>query len=83
MFSLKPQIGNSIISLYSRVPTARKTKPIMDHGWNSSPRKVQLQTQIRMVLEVSMVDLWAAEAYLVVLMPKTLNREMEQQIPIY
>jgi len=58
-------------------------KPTIDQGRNASPRKEQLQIQIKMVRDVSMVERWAAEAYLVVAIPNTLKQEMEQIIPMY
>jgi len=58
-------------------------KPTIDQGRNASPRKAQLQIQIKMVRDVSMVERWAAEAYLVVAIPNTLKQEMEQIIPMY
>jgi tyrosine-protein phosphatase YwqE len=38
------------------------------------------KTQIRTVLEVSIVDLWAAEAFLVTVTPKALKEAIEKQI---
>jgi len=37
--------------------------------------------QITRVLQVSTVDLWAAEAYLVIATPKALKKAMETMIP--
>lgn len=59
------------------------TKPIIDKGRKASPRKAQLQIQIKIVRLVSIVERWAAEAYLVVAIPNTLKQEMEQMIPRY
>jgi len=55
----------------------------MDKGKNASPKKEQLQIQISIVLEVSIVERWAADANLVVAIPNTLKQEMEQMMPKY
>lgn len=55
----------------------------MDQGKKASPKKAQLIIQIKIVRDVSIVERWAAEAYLVVEIPKTLKQEMEQIIPQY
>ena len=55
----------------------------MDQGKNASSRNQQLHAQIKIVREVSIVERWAAEAYLVVAIPKTLKQEIEQIIPRY
>jgi len=41
-------------------------------------KKIQIST----VLEVSMVDLWAEEAFLVTATPKPLKQAIEKQTPI-
>jgi hypothetical protein len=38
------------------------------------------KNQIRTVLEVSIVDLWAAEAFLVTVTPKALKEAIEKQM---
>jgi hypothetical protein len=38
-------------------------------------------SQMRRVLQVSTVDLWAAEAYLVMATPVALKQEIEQMMP--
>ena len=56
--------------------------PIIDQGSQGDPIKRQLTTQITTVREVSMTDLCAAEAYLVVAIPKLLNAAIEQMLII-
>ena len=55
----------TIISLKTRVPVIRKRKPRSYHGRKSSQPRRREAAQMRTVLEASIVDLWAAEAYLV------------------
>jgi hypothetical protein len=50
----------------------------MHQGSNVSRPSRQLKIQMRRVREVSIVDLWAAEAYLVVAIPKELKAAIEQ-----
>jgi len=53
-------------------------KPGISHGFQvSSPRRTE-KIQIKNVREVSMVDLWAAEAYLVVAIPDELKNAIEK-----
>jgi hypothetical protein len=55
----------TIISLKTRVPVIRKTKPRSYQGRKSSQPRAREAAQMRTVREASMVDRWAAEAYLV------------------
>lgn len=59
------------------MPKARHTKPRIAQGWNYSPRRSTDKIQIVKVLEVSMVDRWAAEAYLVQAIPKELKHAID------
>ena len=70
-----------MISLKRRVPNTSKTKPGMAYQWKSSPRNQQEQIQMSKVRDVSMVERWAAEAYLVTAIPKELKQAMEAMIP--
>lgn len=57
--------GTITISLKTRVPEIRNRKPRSYHGRNSSQPMAREAAQMRTVLEASIVDLYAAEAYLV------------------
>ena len=57
------------------------TKPMMDCQWKVSKPSHTDIAQMITVLEVSMVERWAAEAYLVVVMPQTLKMAIDDIIP--
>ena len=57
------------------------TNPMMDQGSQGAPINKQLRTQMTTVLEVSIVERWAADAYLVVAIPKLLKAAIEQILP--
>ena len=52
----------------------------MAQGWNYSPRRSTDKIQIVKVLEVSMVDRWAAEAYLVQAIPNELKQAIDRML---
>jgi hypothetical protein len=60
------------------VPAQRRIKPGISQGANFSSPSRQDRIQIVSVREVSIVDLYAAEAYLVQAMPNELNSEIEK-----
>ena len=60
------------------MPAERRTKPGIAQGSNVSSPSKQDKIQIVSVLEVSIVDLCAAEAYLVQAIPNELNSEIEK-----
>jgi len=67
-----------IISLYIRVPITSKTNPGIHQGSKGSRWSKQLNIQMSRVREVSIVDLWAAEAYFVVAIPNELKAATER-----
>ena len=80
----KPKNGRMRISLKTRVPKTKKMKPKSCSTLKSSlfPLNFTMRKKIQMmtVLEVSMVDLCAAEAFLVTETPKALKKAMEKQM---
>lgn len=50
----------------------------MAHGWNSSPKNKHEMIQIVKVLEVSIVERWAADAYKVHDTPKPLKQAIDR-----
>ena len=84
VFWSKPKNGNTRISLKTRVPKTKKMKPKSCSTLKSSlfPLNLTMRKNIQMmtVLEVSMVDLCAAEAFLVTDTPKALKKAMEKQM---
>lgn len=73
-------IGTSIISLYTNVPNTRMINPASSPIRNFSLPARRNTIQISKVLQVSTVDLWAAEAYLVIITPVALNPAMERML---
>jgi hypothetical protein len=57
-------------------------KPGIAQATKGSSRNRHEITQISKVLDVSMVDLYAADAYLVVAIPKQLKNVIEKQLSI-
>jgi len=66
-------IGTSMISLYTKVPKRRVANPTSYPARNFSLPKRRKTAQMTIVLQVSIVDLCAADAYLVIITPVTLN----------
>ena len=60
------------------MPAQRRIKPGISQDANFSSPSRQDRIQIVSVREVSIVDLYAAEAYLVQAMPNELNSEIEK-----
>jgi hypothetical protein len=69
-------IGTVMISLYTKVPNKRVANPKSYPARNFSLPKRRKTAQMTMVLQVSIVDLCAADAYLVIITPVTLNPAM-------
>lgn len=65
-----------MISLYKRVPKASKMNPGISRATNFSSPSRQERIQMVRVREVSIVDLWAAEAYFVIAIPNELKQAM-------
>jgi len=73
-------IGTSIISLYTNVPNTRMMNPANSPIRNFSLPAARKTIQINKVLHVSIVDLRAAEAYLVIITPVALNPAIERML---
>lgn len=73
VFLSKPKNGSTIISLYKRVPNARITNPGISHATKGSSLSRHETIHMRIVLDVSTVDLYAADAYFVTAMPSELK----------
>ena len=69
--------GMTMISLYIRVPQQSKKNPTISNGKKSSQPTLTEKIQISSVLEVSIVDLCAHDAYFVILTPQALNVPIE------
>lgn len=69
-------MGISMISLYTRVPSTNRAKPTSSPTMKVSVPASRKMSQMTRVLLVSMVDLYAAEAYFVIIIPVMLNPEI-------
>lgn len=75
-------MGITIISLYTKVPKTRRKKAKSWPKINFSAPVARLMIQMKRVRQVSIVDRWADEAYLVIDTPVALKQEMDRIIPI-
>ena len=69
------------ISLYIRVPINRRKKPISWRTLKVSHPSINEINQISIVLEVSIVDLCAADPYFVIETPEALKTAIDTIIP--